>query len=227
MTTAEATAAPLLIEPGLLAQFSARQDVFAEQHDDGSWEPVRRELTEDDLAAHLDGSRTFGLYLLDTDSRARCAVLDIDVPKAWLEDGRYDQDAKRQQFEAAGRLSDTCKLLFRADPLIEASGRKGLHLWMCFAGPPIDAMLARLAAERLLAETGFTRHRGIAWKCDRFPAAHIECFPKQDRLTTGGFGNLVKLPLGVHRVTGRRSIFLDRDGRQVKDADALLGSAWQ
>ena len=38
-------------------------------------------------------------------------------------------------------------------------------------------------------------------------AFNMEVFPKQDYLKGKGLGNLVKLPLGVHRLTGKRSYF--------------------
>ncbi|NLF15200.1 MAG: hypothetical protein GX597_25705 [Anaerolineaceae bacterium] len=38
---------------------------------------------------------------------------------------------------------------------------------------------------------------------------NLECFPKQDRLGEGGYGSLVRGPLGVHRKTGKRYGFLD------------------
>ncbi len=44
---------------------------------------------------------------------------------------------------------------------------------------------------------------------------NLEVFPKQDRLAGKGLGNLVKLPLGIHRGTGRRSHFVPRQGRTV------------
>ena len=36
-------------------------------------------------------------------------------------------------------------------------------------------------------------------------------FPKQDRIAAGGLGGVVKAPLGLHRVTGARCLFVDRD----------------
>ena len=50
----------------------------------------------------------------------------------------------------------------------------------------------------------------------------LEVFPKQDRLTGKGYGNLVKLPLGVHRVSGRRSRFVGPRGQTDEDQLAWL-----
>lgn len=40
-------------------------------------------------------------------------------------------------------------------------------------------------------------------------AFDMEVFPKQVQLTGKGLGNLVKLPLGIHRLTGKRSYFIE------------------
>ena len=47
----------------------------------------------------------------------------------------------------------------------------------------------------------------IHLKCRR-ASFSLEIFPKQDQRTGKGFGNLVKLPLGIHRGTGKPSFFV-------------------
>ncbi len=47
-------------------------------------------------------------------------------------------------------------------------------------------------------------------------AVNVEVFPKQVSLK-GGYGSLVKLPLGIHRVTGRRCLFLDENFNPYKN----------
>jgi len=73
--------------------------------------------------------------------------------------------------------------------LTEFSGRKGYHLWVFFCSP-VPNRLARTLGRAL------TRKH--------------EVFPKQDHISDGGLGNLVKAPWGVHRVTGARCLFMDR-----------------
>jgi hypothetical protein len=53
-------------------------------------------------------------------------------------------------------------------------------------------------------------------------AFNLEVFPKQDQPGGKGFGNLVKLPLGLHRATGKRSFFLDAADRSVDGQLGLL-----
>jgi hypothetical protein len=46
---------------------------------------------------------------------------------------------------------------------------------------------------------------------------HLEFFPKQASVKGKGLGNLIKLPLGIHRRTGRRSQLLDDQGAALAD----------
>ena len=47
-------------------------------------------------------------------------------------------------------------------------------------------------------------------------------FPKQDRIAAGGLGSLVKAPLGLHRVTGARCLFVDRDMNILAEQEQAL-----
>lgn len=78
-------------------------------------------------------------------------------------------------------------------PYLEQS-RRGGHLWLFFA--PMPGTDARRFGQALL---------------EAHHLAGVELFPKQDKLTTGP-GSLVRLPLGYHRLTGRRYHFITPDG---------------
>jgi hypothetical protein len=75
--------------------------------------------------------------------------------------------------------------------------RRGGHLWLFFSALP--SAYARKIGLQLLVEHNL---KGI------------ELYPKQDQLTSG-IGSLVRLPLGVHRKTGQRYSFVDRDGQPL------------
>ena len=76
--------------------------------------------------------------------------------------------------------------------LFESSGRKGFHIWLPLADW-YPANLAYFAARAVLQVAGVT----------------VEAYPKQP--TVGdGYGNLIKLPLGVHRVSGEKSRLFGR-----------------
>ena len=66
--------------------------------------------------------------------------------------------------------------------LLEAS-RRGGHLWVHFS-EPTPAVLVR------------------AWLLPYAQAFGMELYPKQDKLTVGGSGSLIRLPLGIHQRSG-------------------------
>ncbi len=72
--------------------------------------------------------------------------------------------------------------------VVEFSGRKGYHVWQLFESP-IPADLAYHYALEVKTKSGLD----------------CEAFPKQSGIKEGELGNLVKLPFGVHAVTGQRS----------------------
>ena len=80
--------------------------------------------------------------------------------------------------------------------LTEFSGRKGYHIWVFFQKP---------VQNRTARELG------------RLVTPDHEIFPKQDVIAEGGLGNLVKAPLGIHRVTGKRCLFVGRDMKVLPD----------
>jgi len=73
--------------------------------------------------------------------------------------------------------------------LEEFSGRKGHHVWLPF-------------------ESWFPA--SVAWRAGRAvmqrAGVEVECYPKQEEVAD--LGNLIKLPLGIHRVTGQKSRFI-------------------
>jgi hypothetical protein len=89
-------------------------------------------------------------------------------------------------------LNTLCKLLVKLDVQygVEFSGRKGYHVWV-------------LSDDYMPAEVLYRLGRGIRAEAG-FPK--LEVFPKQT--TVRDMGNLVKLPGGVHRVTGKANDFV-------------------
>ncbi len=119
---------------------------------------------------------------LDGDITVGTYVLHGDRARTLVLDVDEDDDELVQQLY--GFLED---LGLRAG--VEKSGRKGWHIWV-LVGAYVSAHHLRrigMAARALVSNR------------------RVEVFPKQDRAED--LGNLVKLPWGVHRVTGVRSDF--------------------
>ena len=76
--------------------------------------------------------------------------------------------------------------------VLEFSGRKGYHIWVFF-----DKRLPGKYIKEYLK----TRLR-------LYGLSNVEVFPKQASLKGLRFGNLVKLPCGIHQVSKKRSVIL-------------------
>ncbi len=191
-----------------LALFRGREECFARQWADRKagtqgYVPVRRPMTTEDVLDHLRGHRTYGIYLLQQDSRVRLGVIDSDLVSRFrtgpVAAGEKDL-VRRENRYLLSRLAELSAA--QGLPcLIEFSGGKGFHFWYLFEGP-VAAPLVRQALQ------GLAKRLTPDLSC-----FSLEVFPKQDQLAGKGLGNLVKLPLGIHRMTGRPSHFLHLSDR--------------
>lgn len=196
--------------------FVHRDDVYAMQNSNGSYFPIKEPFTDYELVEHLGGQASYGVYVIEpggadnttTDENrifsfpntVKYVVFDLDTyaPEAWawlteclrtlVDDFCYDEwDNPRRCL------------------LAENSGGKGYHVWLFLSEPTPAAKVRRWLAADFLP----------MWHQESgdFPGTPLEIFPKQDAVPVlGGYGNLVKLPLGVHAVSGRRSEFVPYEG---------------
>ncbi|WP_456384936.1 CRISPR-associated primase-polymerase type A1 [Desulfolithobacter sp.] len=183
--------------------FRGRSDAFARQWADRNQErqgyvPVKRPMLPADILDHLSGKRTYGLYLLDHDAEVYTGVVDMDLVKSLRDRNEFKKQAREIRREAM-YLHDRIENLAAEAGLCciaEVSGGKGYHFWF-----PVDSPVPAGAMRRALQQVIGTLDRDVR-------SFTLEIFPKQDRLTGKGFGNLVKLPLGIHRGTGKPSWFV-------------------
>jgi len=192
-----------------MAFFGGREDVYARQwyapaKDRGGYSPVHEPLTPSVLRRHFLGEVTLGVYPVRLDGTCVFAALDLDIPASVLDAARADPGLARrvamrlQEATAAARglLRDLGFLV-----VVEDSGYKGRHLWLLFDSP-VPARLLRELCDPVLQAVRALVDRDLL---------EVEFFPKQAELRGKGLGNLIKLPLGIHRRSGRRSTFLDED----------------
>lgn len=172
--------------------FVSRQDAFPKASQGQGWRRINQNLTDLDLEQHFLGVFSLGSYLLDpTNDTARVLVFDID---------RDDKDL-------AFKIANYCLEKTGYGPVVEATGGRGWHVWLCFdSWEPA----ARLRA--------FGQMVASALQLD----ADIEIYPKSARVTEAGFGTQVRLPLGKHHRTGRWSQIYDVFGEDVSEEDYLL-----
>jgi hypothetical protein len=143
------------------------------------------------------------------------AILDLDLKHGNLEESLHRPDLDPHRW-ARIILSQTTMIVTQA--VMKVLGLKtlevvtggGTHVIVPF-GDMIPAAEARVAAREVMDSIGMVPTKG-----DNFFGAprnpdfgiEVEVFPKQD--TNNGFGNLIRLPLGWHMNTQRRTYFLDR-----------------
>ena len=97
-----------------------------------------------------------------------------------------------EQYDVGRIVTTLAELGLNRDEVgIEVSGNKGHHVWVL---------------SRTWLPAGDLRRLGRVVAA----LAEVKCevFPKQDKVVEGGFGSLVKLPGGIHLVSGRPSEFL-------------------
>ena len=144
--------------------------------------PTKRPITLDDIQEHLDGTKTLGAYCLTPDNMVSWACNDLDGD---------DLPSLKMQ----GKLIYDS---FNGFPRIfEFSGRRGYHVWIFFR-PRVTADYAQKLVKARINRLGLGGH---------------EVFPKQTELTEfRKYGNLVKLPCGIHNLTGKRSDIIEMEG---------------
>jgi hypothetical protein len=197
--------------------FSGREGVFARQWlgDDGriGYMPVYQALSEKEVKAHLSGQQTLGFYIMRSDNAVLQMIIDLDITKQV----RTDVATTAEDLAEWKRLlwADACRL---RDALSEVgmkcypedSGYKGLHLWIFFA-EPVPSRDVLIFAKKILTAAGPPP-----------PGLHREVFPKQPRIDSKALGAMLKLPLGIHKLTNRRCWFLDNSGKPIIEQTAFL-----
>lgn len=186
-----------------LSLFSGREDMFARQWADRKekrcgYVPVRQPMTLADVDDHVSGRRTYGIYLLRADSTVKCGVIDADLVASLRNSKMSAEDKALLRREKTYMVSQICQSSesLSLKPLIEFSGYKGFHFWYFFQEPTKAGRV-----KQLLRQVAEPVNNDL--KC-----FDLEVFPKQEQLKGKGFGNLVKIPLGIHRRTGKQSFFI-------------------
>ena len=183
--------------------FRGREGVYARQWVDPKgntgYTPVREPLSLRAIKNHLLGNHTLGVYPLRMDNTVFFAAFDLDLAPSVIRACAIDSPGWIEAFSSledyAGKLASRAKQLGLKLHLAD-SGQKGLHLWAFFCDP-VPARQARQMCKAIA--TGLTVP----------PVVRCEIFPKQSAISADGLGNLIKIPLGVHRKTGRRVWFCD------------------
>jgi hypothetical protein len=177
-------ALPVTLLRAWRGRFVNRPQPYAVQQPDGTYRWIHAPCELEDLAAHLEGEWT--LALSSTDRRARCKWLCLDVDAVG--------EAIMPQL-----LALRAALAARGVPDFVEASRRGGHLWFLL-DRALPAHIARSVLEVTLTEL----------RVDGRTVPPFELYPIATE--PGMLGQAVRLPLGIHQLTGRRYPFFDSEG---------------
>ncbi|MCW4046176.1 MAG: hypothetical protein NWE99_01240 [Candidatus Bathyarchaeota archaeon] len=186
------------VAQALFRFFVVRTDTYAVQNEDKSYTRVSEPLTPELIGKeHLEGRITVGTYNLNKEGNVKWLCFDIDPKNI------------ESPSEISMKIDRKCRELFHAKSvLLEASryGDPSFHIWVFFE-PEIPAYAARFLGEKVLEQCG---------------SPNVELFPKQDKIEEDGFGNLMKIPLGLHQQSKKWSCFLNPDTSEPLALESIL-----
>jgi hypothetical protein len=172
--------------------FVANERRYAEQLDDGSYNTLYKSLHPYTIKNMLIRGKSYLTYQ-ESKGYVKWLCLDFDIIKS-----AYDVDgfASHAQ-ELLKSVSKAVNFLERLkiDFLLECSGRRGFHIWIIF-----ESFLSKASAFSIV--DAIER----ASKCSS-ENIEIDKYPKTGTINkkSKGIGLGVKLPLALHRISGKRS----------------------
>ena len=153
------------------------------------------------IDGHLRGRQTIGVYPMLADGDCWFLAADFDK-QTWQRD--------------AEAFLATCWSKQIPSALERSRSGNGGHVWIFFA-EPVSVALARRLGAHLLTET-MKRNPDIGFD------SYDRLFPSQDTMPTGGFGNLIALPLQHGPRQNGNSVFLDESFEPYRDQWAFLST---
>jgi len=209
------------INPSFLQQymklFAGREDTYGkEELNKGKKrcvEQMAEPLTEDIIKAHIEGKFTASTFVQRSNHTVKYLIIDVDISKRVLLQGSDGETIQKYLPKAAETSRKLLKVLKKIGlkGYLEDSGFRGYHIWLFFTEwipTRYVSMLTDIIEEDLgKIDTDVT----------------IEYFPNKGKMRNGSFGQSMKLPLGFHVRTGRRSQMMDEDFAPVFVNEEYLG----
>jgi hypothetical protein len=158
-------------------------------------------VTDDIIDRHLRGHHTVGVYPILADEM--CWFLAADFDKTtWRDD--------------ASAFLQACAARSVPAAIERSRSGQGAHVWIFFAERTTASLARRLGAH--LVTEAMERYPDIGF------ASYDRFFPSQDNMPSGGFGNLIALPLQHNPRLAGNSVFLDANFEPYADQWAFLST---
>ena len=196
----------------LMELFRGRDDRYAVEHIDKDQQrgffPKMAVLDQEVWRKHLKGEWTVGQYLVTKAGTVHYALLDVDIQKnKWVMVSGIDEERQKwlqRAFNEAIKIYHAARQLAVAGYL-EESGRRGYHVWFFFE----EAIPMGMAYEF------FDRIFEMIGKSEEFIT--VERFPNSKQMRENQLGQLIKLPFGIHHLTGNYSKFVQENGKEDRN----------
>lgn len=160
-------------------------------------------LTIETIKNHIYGNKTIGIYPMLEDETCYFLVFDFDDKKL--------ENHIKEDVLAFASVCDN----YNVPIAIERSrSGKGIHIWLFFKDR-VKAKTVRKLGSLLLSKTMEIRDNLNIESFDRM-------FPNQDNLPSGGYGNLIALPLQTEPIKYGNSLFIDRNFIPIKGQFSYL-----
>jgi len=175
--------------------FQAGDPRYSLQSNNGSYYKQDGIVDDNLFNQHLQGIITLGAY---TTFQNTClfGAWDIDINKSIYSLYEDTSEAFENFKDEIVDILKQFHILLQDYPhYMEFSGRKGAHVWIFFEEPMLSEAVFNFLQKM---------ERKIKFRHEIF---HIETFPKQAH--PNGDGNLIKIPLATHRVTGKKAWWCD------------------
>ncbi len=147
-----------------------------------------RALEPKTIYDHLSGAQTVGLYPLKRNNT--CQFLAVD----------FDKSDWQQAVKSFAQICDDHGIPFAIE---RSRSGNGAHIWIFFEKEVVAKDARRLGFE--LLDRAMKNYPGLSFD------SYDRLFPNQDSAPSGGFGNLIALPLQYQPRQHDNSVFVDRE----------------
>lgn len=177
-------------EENPLKYFINRKDAWGQYDESCKGFTAKGEITEELLDKHIKGEITIGLHSTNNiTNTCKWGAMDFDDEMA-----NENQEVKKQQFNHADVCYDILLTDYNIRGWIEDSGRKGYHVVFKCRETDASYLYNLLNEVRAKAEDKVGHTIGG------------ENYPKQPWISIEGYGNWIKMPLGIHPKTKKRML---------------------
>lgn len=192
-----------------LKVFGGREDVYGKEELTANRkrcvEQVAEPLTEQVIKEHLKGICTISTYVQRSNYTVKYLVIDVDISKRVFLQGT-ESDIIAQYLPKAAQVADNILKVLDKMGLkgyLEYSGFRGYHIWIFFT-EWIPTRYVCMLTDIIDSQRDKTEE-----------SVNVEYFPNKGKLRNGSFGQTMKLPLGFHAHSAKRSMLLERDFQAV------------